>query len=36
MFEDTYKTIAAAATGSYSEKRSKFLAYAFPSRRKRR
>lgn len=30
MFEDTYKTIAAAATGSYSEKRSKFLAYAFP------
>lgn len=30
MFEDTYKTIAAPATGSYSEKRSKFLAYAFP------
>ena len=30
MFEDTYKTITAAATGSYSEKRSKFLAYAFP------
>ncbi len=30
MFEDTYKTIAAPATGSYSEKRSKFIAYAFP------
>ena len=30
MFEDTYKTITAPATGSYSEKRSKFLAYAFP------
>ena len=30
MFEDTYKTIAAPSTGSYSEKRSKFLAYAFP------
>lgn len=30
MFEDTYKTISAPATGSYSEKRSKFLAYAFP------
>ncbi|MBR6160495.1 MAG: YigZ family protein [Bacteroidales bacterium] len=30
MFEDTYKTIAAPSVGSYSEKRSKFLAYAFP------
>lgn len=30
MFEDTYKTISAPVTGSYSEKRSKFLAYAFP------
>lgn len=30
MFEDTYKTITAPSTGSYSEKRSKFLAYAFP------
>lgn len=30
MFEDTYRTIAAPSTGSYSEKRSKFLAYAFP------
>lgn len=30
MFEDTYKTIAKPAEGSYSEKRSKFLAYAFP------
>lgn len=30
MFEDIYKTISAPATGSYSEKRSKFLAYAFP------
>ena len=30
MFEDTYKTISTPATGSYSEKRSKFLAYAFP------
>lgn len=30
MFEDTYKTISAPSTGSYSEKRSKFLAYAFP------
>lgn len=29
MFEDTYKTIAAPSVGSYSEKRSKFLAYAF-------
>ena len=29
MFEDTYKTIAKPAEGSYSEKRSKFLAYAF-------
>jgi Uncharacterized conserved protein len=32
MFDDTYKTIAAPATGIYSEKRSKFLAYAFPVR----
>lgn len=30
MFDDTYKTIAEPARGSYSEKRSKFLAYAFP------
>ena len=30
MFEDTYKTIAKPAEGRYSEKRSKFLAYAFP------
>lgn len=30
MFEDTYKTITAPSTGNYSEKRSKFLAYAFP------
>ena len=30
MFEDTYKTIAKPSEGSYSEKRSKFLAYAFP------
>ena len=30
MFEDPYKTIAKPAEGSYSEKRSKFLAYAFP------
>lgn len=30
MFEDTYKTISAPSEGSYSEKRSKFLAYAFP------
>lgn len=30
MFEDTYKTIVAPSTGSYSEKRSKFIAYAFP------
>jgi uncharacterized YigZ family protein len=30
MFEDSYKTIASPAEGSYSEKRSKFLAYAFP------
>ncbi len=30
MFEDSYKTIAKASEGSYSEKRSKFLAYAFP------
>ena len=32
MFDDTYKTTAAPATGIYSEKRSKFLAYAFPVR----
>lgn len=30
MFEDSYKTIASPAEGSYSEKRSKFLAYTFP------
>ena len=30
MFDDIYKTIAKPAEGSYSEKRSKFLAYAFP------
>ena len=30
MFEDSYRTIAKPAEGSYSEKRSKFLAYAFP------
>ena len=30
MFEDTYKTIAKPSEGSYSEKRSKFLAYEFP------
>lgn len=30
MFEDSYKTIASPSEGSYSEKRSKFLAYAFP------
>ncbi len=30
MFEDSYKTIAKPSEGSYSEKRSKFLAYAFP------
>ena len=30
MFEDSYKTIAKPVEGSYSEKRSKFLAYAFP------
>ena len=30
MFEDTYKTIASPSTGNYSEKRSKFFAYAFP------
>ena len=30
MFDDSYKTIAKPAEGSYSEKRSKFLAYAFP------
>lgn len=30
MFDDSYKTIAKPAKGSYSEKRSKFLAYAFP------
>ena len=30
MFDDSYKTIAGPAEGSYSEKRSKFLAYAFP------
>ena len=30
MFDDSYKTIAKPSEGSYSEKRSKFLAYAFP------
>ncbi|MDY6348197.1 MAG: YigZ family protein [Bacteroidales bacterium] len=30
MFEDTYKTIEKPAEGFYSEKRSKFIAYAFP------
>ena len=30
MFDDSYKTITKPAEGSYSEKRSKFLAYAFP------
>ena len=30
MFDDTYKTIAAPSEGIYSEKRSKFIAYAFP------
>lgn len=30
MFEDTFKTILKSSTGSYSEKRSKFIAYAFP------
>ena len=30
MFDDSYKTIEKPAEGSYSEKRSKFLAYAFP------
>ena len=30
MFDDSYKTIAKPAEGSYSETRSKFLAYAFP------
>ena len=30
MFDDSYKTIGKPSEGSYSEKRSKFLAYAFP------
>ena len=30
--EDTYKTLAALAEGTYTEKRSKFLAFAFPVR----
>ena len=30
MFEDSFKTIAKPSEGNYSEKRSKFLAYAFP------
>lgn len=30
MFDDTYKTIAGPSEGIYSEKRSKFIAYAFP------
>lgn len=32
MSEDTYKTIAAPAEGTYTEKRSKFLAFALPVR----
>ena len=32
MMDDTYKTIAAPAEGTYSEKRSKFLAFAIPVR----
>lgn len=32
MFEDTYKTIETPAEGVYTEKRSKFIAYAFPVR----
>lgn len=30
MFDDTYKTIEQPSEGIYSEKRSKFIAYAFP------
>jgi uncharacterized YigZ family protein len=30
--EDTYKTLAASAEGTYTEKRSKFLAFALPVR----
>lgn len=30
MFDDTYKTIDQPSEGIYSEKRSKFIAYAFP------
>ena len=30
MFNDNYKTIASIAEGTYSEKRSKFLAFAIP------
>jgi len=30
--EDTYKTLAAPAEGTYTEKRSKFLAFAMPVR----
>ena len=32
MIDDTFKTIAAHAEGTYSEKRSKFLAFAIPVR----
>ena len=32
MIDDTFKTIAAPAEGTYSEKRSKFLAFAIPVR----
>lgn len=32
MFDDTYKTIATPTTGNYNEKRSRFIAYAFPVR----
>ncbi|MBR1719627.1 MAG: YigZ family protein [Phocaeicola sp.] len=32
MMDDTFKTIAAPAEGTYSEKRSKFLAFAIPVR----
>ena len=32
MMDDTYKTIAEPAEGTYSEKRSKFLAFAIPVR----
>ena len=32
MTDDTYKTIEAFSAGEYSEKRSKFLAFAHPVR----